>query len=301
MKKDKEEYFFDRAYCFSDSKKAKLLNETRMKIINMISEKALFTSQIAKKLGINEQKVYYHIKPLIEENLIEITEKKEIRGTVARKLKAVSRNIICAEKPAWKTFSKGYETEKGARELFFQPFMQDSFSGSIVVGSPDPHGPHKARARDGHYAIDFALFLGNLVSLSHDFSVFLDVDTSLKDAERNMILVGGPVTNLLTCQINAQLPVFFSQKENWALKGKKLYTEDNIGLIARIQNPFKPQFWIIVLAGIRFTGTKAAVIGITRHTELVLSRFSGQKRFCAVVEGFDLDADGRIDHIELLQ
>jgi DNA-binding transcriptional ArsR family regulator len=299
IKKEKDRTFYSEAHVLSSAKITKILNETRLQIIKMLTEKPLYPKEIAKKLGINEQKVYYHINPLIEENIIEIFEKKEIRGTIARKLKAKTSSIISLQNPSWKVMNEDKRGINPKIISFFKPFIEDSLSGKIVVGSPDPHGPFKARARDGHYAIDFSMFLGSLVSLSDDFSVFLDVDTNLQDSQTNLILVGGPVTNLLTEQINSYLPISFSKEDNWALKGKKHYTEDNIGLIARIPNPFNPQKWVIVIAGVKNSGTKAAVIGITRQTDLILNRFSDQKRFCAIVEGFDLNADGRIDHVEL--
>jgi DNA-binding transcriptional ArsR family regulator len=261
----------------------------------------MFPAQIAKKLDIHEQNVYYHLKPLIEGEIIEIIEKKEIRGTIAKKYKLAKRNIITTIAPEWKKW-KGFKEEIPPKvKEFFQPFISEGkFKGFIIVGSPDPHGPHKSRARDGHYGIDLAMYLGNLVSLSKDFSTFLDVDVNLKTFNHNLIIVGGPVTNLITAEINEFLPYKFTQGDMWGIKSKKLYTEDNIGLISKIENPYFPDKTIILLAGNRFNGTKAAVIGLTRYTEQILVRFSHQKNFSVIVEGFDIDADGRIDHIELI-
>jgi len=193
------------------------------------------------------------------------------------------------------------ESRNKPLEGFLDPFIaKGRLNSKIVVGSPDPHGPFKARARDGHYAIDLALFLGGLSSLSKSFSTMLDVDTDLQK-EKNLILVGGPVTNLTMAKINDYLPAKFSEKKPWGIAGRKNYTDDNIGLIAKIQNPHFPSRFLLVVAGIRYGGTRAAVLGLTRFSTLVLSRYTGQKNFYAILQGFDLDGDGCIDSVELLE
>ena len=185
---------------------------------------------------------------------------------------------------------------------FLNPFIQDTkLNSHLVVGSPDPHGPHKARARDGHYAIDLALFLGGLCSMDDNFSTKLDVDIDLKKSE-NLILVGGPVTNHVVSKINDFLPAKFSDKKPWGIITKKTtYTEESIGVISRIPNPYNPEYFILLLAGIRFIGTKAAVFAFTRNYDLVVHRYTGQKEFFSIVQGFDLDGDGKIDNIEVLE
>jgi len=185
---------------------------------------------------------------------------------------------------------------------FLKPFIQNNrLNASIVVGSPDPHGPHKARARDGHYAIDLGLFLGGLCSMDENFSTKLDVDIDLKES-RNLILVGGPVTNHVVSKINDFLPAKFSDKKPWGIITKKAtYTEESIGMISRLPNPYNPEYFVLVLSGIRFIGTKAAVFAFTRNTGQVIHRFTGQKEFHAIVQGFDLDGDGKIDSVEILE
>lgn len=143
--------------------------------------------------------------------------------------------------------------------------------------------------------------MGHYASVPQDFSAKLDVDIDMK-ISGNLIIVGGPVTNLLCAKLNDFLPAKFSDEKPWGIITKKdTYTDENIGLIAKIPNPYNPEYKILVIAGIRFTGTKAAVMALTRHTKQVLSRFSGQKEFYAIVQGFDLDGDGKIDSIELLE
>ena len=45
---------------------------------------------------------------------------------------------------------------------FLEPFVKDGkLNSTIIIGSPQSHGPERARSNDGYYAIDIALFLGS--------------------------------------------------------------------------------------------------------------------------------------------
>lgn len=278
-------------------------NRLRTSIIKMLAKRPMYASEIAKDLGLHEQKVYYHINRLRDTGIIEETGRKDVRGATAKMYKAAYSHFCTSI-----TESKGrlFESIKDDRykkplEFFSEAIDEGSLTAKIAVGSPDPHGPHKARARDGHYAVDLSLFLGRLCQIPEGFTTSLDVDTDLKNTDSSLVVVGGPVTNLLTEQINKYLEKGFTEQKPWGLKGNDIYSEDSIGLIAKLPNPHKPSLSVFLLAGIGNIGTKAAVIAITRHTKLTLSRYTGQKQFSAIVQGFDMDGDGRIDSIELLE
>lgn len=294
--------YFDSASIVKEGDLAKIDNQIRLRILRLLSKEPMYPAQVARSLKMHEQKVYYHINKLLEADAVTVTEKKEIRGTTAKKLIPRAKNFI---------FSLGFEkrplkdllgeARDQSLESFLFPFIRkDVLNTRIVVGSPDPHGPFKARARDGHYAIDLALFLGNLCSLPKDFSTQLDVDTNLK-SESNLILVGGPVTNLAVSRLNKHLPARFLEEKGWGIRAREFYTDDNIGMVARIENPFNSRSKVIVVAGIRYSGTKTAVLGLTRFSRLVLSRWGGQKSFCCLLQGYDLDGDGKVDSVELLE
>ncbi len=274
----------------------------RIKILEILNKEPMYPAELAKLLNLHEQKVYYHIKQLVNANVLQIVEKKDIRGTTAKKFSPKNMSFAVSLAKDWKKLNSLIEKKDDNISKFLEGFVENNtLNASFVVGSPDPHGPHKARARDGHYAIDLALFFGNHAEIPKDFSAKLDVDIDMKTSG-NLIIVGGPVTNLLCAKLNDFMPAKFSDKKPWGIITKKdTYTDDAIGLIARIPNPYNPEYKILVIAGIRFVGTKAAVMALTRHTKQVLSRFSGQKEFYAVVHGFDMDADGKIDSIELLE
>lgn len=278
------------------------LSKIKINILLELDKRPMYISELSEKLKLNEQNIYYHIKQLMP--YLEVVDEKKIRGTTARKFKPKTMNFCLSLSKKYKDISlMDLELNKGNMKShsFFFPFISDGkFNAKIIVGSPDPHGKYKARARDGHYATDLALYLGSFCSQTNQFAVALDTDVNL-ESEDNLVIVGGPVTNLLMNRINDALPVKFVEEGHWAIKGKKdTYTDDNIGLIARIPNPIN-EGMILVVAGLRFSGTKSAVIALTRQTKLLLNHFSSQNNFYAIVQGFDLDADGKIDNIELLE
>lgn len=274
----------------------------RLQILKMLAKKPMYPAEIAKELKMHEQKVYYHIKQMSISGILDVVERKEIRGTTAKKLAPKFLNFSFSLSEDWKSIHELIEKKDKSILNFLNPFISEGkFDSSIIVGSPDPHGPHKARARDGHYAIDLALFLGNYSKMKDNFSTMLDVDLKLKESG-NLILVGGPVTNLVVAKINDFLPAKFSDEKPWGIITKKgSYTEESMGMVSRIQNPFNKEKYILIIAGIRFVGTKAAVLALTRFTKNTIYRFSGQKEFYAIVQGFDLDGDGKIDNIEVLE
>lgn len=282
-----------------------LTHEIRIKILNILNKKPMYPAELARELKMHEQKVYYHIKQLMNLGALKITERKEIRGTIAKKFSPVSMNFSVSLEDKWKPLSLINLNEIDTSLLsFFNGFI-DQGGFRFVVGSPDPHGEFKAYSRDGHYAVDLALFMGSFSRISKNFSVMLDVDIKKeKEQSNNLILVGGPVTNTLVFELNDLLPIKFSSSRPWGLKSTKTskeYTDDSIGLIAKIPNPYNIEKSIILLAGIRFIGTKAAVMALTRHYDILLKRYSGQKSWATVVQGYDLDGDGKIDSIEVLE
>ncbi len=282
-------------------------HDIRIKILNLLSKTPMYAAEVARELNLHEQKVYYHIKQLNNAGVLVITERKEIRGTVAKKYAPSHLNFAISLGGNWKPLAQIEDDSMDKKlESFFEGFVKDKeMNFRFVVGSPDPHGEFKAYSRDGHYATDLSMFMGSFARINKYFSVMLDVDVK-KDKEQgnNLILVGGPVTNTFVAEINDLLPIKFSDSRPWGIKStrtSKEYTDDTIGIIAKIPNPFNTQNSIIVLAGIRFIGTKAAVLALTRHYPELLARYSGQKSWAAVVQGFDLDGDGKIDSIEILE
>ncbi|MDW0270358.1 MAG: hypothetical protein QN834_02995, partial [Nitrososphaeraceae archaeon] len=189
---------------------------------------------------------------------------------------------------------------------FFQEFVDDgSFNGTIVVGAPEPHGPYRSSARDGHYATQLAFFLGSFCSLPPNFIVKLDVDANSEKISRteNIISIGGPGTNIITSEFNRYLPIRFDETNFWSgliAPHGRTHTLDNHGLIAKIRNPFSKSLNVIIIAGVRSAGTKSAIIALTNHGNEILKKFGEYKNWALVVQGFDMDSDGKIDTIDIV-
>jgi len=296
----------------NDSQKLKLiLGSLSWKILTLLSKKEMYPLEIARQLGMHEQKVYYHIRKLAKAGAITVEREEKKKGATAKYYKTVS--------PAF-----GIELPYGYKPIqnlcllsideqlqeFFKEFISNGiFDGKIVVGSPQPHGPFKTSARDGHYAAHLTFFLGQFAKMPTEFVVKLDVDVKAeKEEKNNLILVGGPGTNLLTQEINDYLPIKFimqSSEQGFLLGGlssKKtlqVYTSDVSGLIAKIVNPWDKTKRIVVLAGNKAVGTKACVLALTNFWKKTLQKYIGEDTFAVVIQGFDLDGDGKVDSIEV--
>lgn len=279
----------------------------RMRMLKILGDKPLYPAQIAARLQIPEQTIYYHIQKLHKAGILEVAETKEIRGTVAKKFRPSISAFSFVLNEEWKTFEGRISSPDEEKVLsFFSPILADGqFHGSFVVGSPAPHGPLQASARDGHYAIDLALFLGRYTSVPNDFSVKLDVDVkSSKELPSHQILIGGPITNLIMDEFNDYLPVRFTKDAPHileSLKTGKKFSEDSVGFIVKIPHPYDKQKVVIVIAGIRVVGTKSAVLALTRFHQSILKTYDSYYPWAVVVKGVDLDGDGKIDSIEILE
>lgn len=295
---------------FRDVNKIRIIsNKTAWKILELLSHKSMYPSQIAKELKIYEQSAYYYIRKLLEIGAISHTSTVNIKGGTAR--------LYSTNFPSF-----GLEMDWGSSELmlnnplelknknslnFLKPFVDDNncFSGLIVVGSPDPHGPNKSSARDGHYAIHLGFYLGNLFKVPESFSVKLDIDAKAeKDLDgNNLVLIGGPGTNIVTAEFNKYFPICFNEKNFWSGlvdQSNKIFNSDNHGLIAKIRNPYNSEKTILVLAGVRSIGTKAAVMALTNFGDKVFANYLGEENWATVVQGFDMNSDGKIDHVDIV-
>ena len=202
-----------------DAQKLKMiLGALSWKILTMITKKEMYPMEIARQLGIHEQKVYYHIRKLVKAGAIAVKKEEKMKGATAKYYKTVSSAFGIE-------LSEGYRTVPCISLLsmdrkiqnFFHNFVDEKgiLQGKIVVGSPTPHGPFKTSARDGHYAAYLTLFIGQFVKMPADFAIKLDVDVKAEKEERNnLVLIGGPGTNLLTQEINEYLPIRFNMQSS---------------------------------------------------------------------------------------
>lgn len=298
-----------------DSQKLKMIiGNLSWKILTMLSKKEMYPLEVARELGIHEQKaqkVYYHIRKLAKVGAITIVKEEKKKGAMAKYYRTAF--------PAFGIeFPQGYKPIQNICALsldeplqkFFKEFIDNGiFDGKIVVGSPQPHGPFKTSARDGHYSAHLALFIGQFAKMPTEFAVKLDVDVKVeKEEKNNLILVGGPGTNLLTQEVNDFLPIKFimqSSGQGFLLGGlaskktMQVLTSDVSGVVAKIVNPWDSSKRIVVLAGNKAVGTKACVLALTNFWKKTLEKYKGEDTFAVAIHGFDLDGDGKVDSIEV--
>ncbi|MGD0159014.1 MAG: helix-turn-helix domain-containing protein [Candidatus Bathyarchaeia archaeon] len=300
---------------FSDPQKLKLiLNSLSWKMLVMLSEKEMYPLEIARRLGIHEQKVYYHIRKLCRAGAVTVAREEEKKGATAKYYKVAAPAFGIELPQEYRTIKKlsllGMEEQLRG---FFREFVRKdgTFDGKIVVGSPTPHGPFKTSARDGHYASHLTFFLGQFIKPPEDFAIKLDVDVKAeKEEKNNLILVGGPGTNLLAEEVNDCLPIKFNMRPSeegflfGGLVSKKtghVYTADAVGIVAKVVNQWDKSKRIIVLAGNKAVGTKACVLALTDYWQKTLKGYRGEETYARVIQGFDLNGDGKVDSIEVLE
>lgn len=298
-----------------DPQKLKLiLNRLSWKILLLLSEKEMYPMEIAKAMNIHEQKVYYHIRKLAQAGAIIVSREEEKKGATAKYYTTASPAFGIELPQEYRVIRKVSLLGMNEQiQKFFKELVRkdDTFEGKIVVGSPTQHGPFKTSARDGHYAAHLAFFLGQFAKMPEDFVIKLDVDVKAeKEEKNNLILVGGPGTNVLAQEVNESLPIKFTMQPSeqgfllgglMSKKTGRVYMADTVGLVARIVNPWDKSKRIIVLAGNKAVGTKACVLALTNFWRKTLRDYRGEDVFARVIQGFDLDGDGKVDSTDILE
>ncbi len=258
-------------------------NALRLKILRELNERPMYPIELAKKFNMIEQKIYYHIKILKKVGLVKEVEERQMRGGKAKLLSptALAFGFVmdCAQ---------GGEMVKASD---FAPFIKGGVvDAKLVVGSPDPHGPHRARARDGHIAAEIASFFAGMATTKWPF---VYEDTEIRNINDNLILLGGPVVNMLSAKYTSQFPVRFNGKSIHS--PDKEYSEDWVGFVAVTSHPEYPEKKIMMVAGRSRAGTRAAALALKKYPEHV------QKKGYVVVQGFDEDGDGIVDSVEIIE
>ncbi len=283
-----------------------LSNDLALKIIRELGRRPSCAMDVARQLKVHEQKVYYHIRKLEKLGLIKVDRIEERVGAMAKIYSPVSSVV------SFKLFDGEHinDVKTKAGELrFLKPFVEDGkFNSIIVVGSPDPHGKYKAPASDGYCAIDLGMFLGRFINDAGIPYYKLDTQVRQEDLKKNIILIGGPKTNIIADKINKKLPIYFDYSKEfleWNIVSslsKTVYRETQIGFIARIPNPFSEGKEILVFSGKGFRGTRAAVLAFIKHLKKIMKGNSVKSDTIAkVVQGIDMDSDGIIDEVEFLE
>ncbi len=299
LKTDEKDYFVNDTKIIENIDDLRqVANQASIEILKLLSKKRATSSEIAKFLKLSQKKVLPLLKNLKKAGLISLQNigKKGDVYQAASNSFAYETGDMKIRIPIRKL---GIEDEGTAK--FFRKFIKDGkFDGYVCVGSPDPHGEYKSIARDAHYAIYLSMFFGQFCELPKNFPVLLDTDVIARNLfKQNLIVVGGPVTNLVTRDINGYLPMKFEKTEGWALKDKNgVHGREYEGTIEKIKNPFDKSKDIIVLGGIRNIGTLSAILAASRFSKLTFRNYNEEPIWSALVRGYDIDGDGEIDSVE---
>ncbi len=276
------------------------------RILQELAKAPDYPNALAARMKVHEQKVYYHVRRLEAAGFLKVVREEPRRGASARVL-APSADvfaIVLRGRSAPVPFPAA--AHAGPVSRFLEEFSVDgAFDGSIVVGSPYPHGPFVTTARDSPYAVELGFFLGQLFAAPKGLVTRLDTEVKAAGPGKgNMILVGGPVANIITMDLNPHLAVNFDWKQVWHVESprtRRTYAEEDVGLVAKVRNPWNPARTIVVLSGLHYQGTLASILGLTRYAEDVLDGYEPGKDFYRVVSGTDRDGDGRIDSVSILE
>lgn len=278
------------------------------KILKELLNSPLYPKEIARRIGINEQIVYYHIRNLYNAGFLEISKKKQVSGIITKYYK-VSSNVFSILLDSPKNFLE-YENNLVDVYYFLNPFIENGKMNSIIVfGSPEPHGPTRSRAKDLKIGAELCLLLGSFLNEYNKEYVKLDVEVRENDLRKNnIIIVGGPGVNTVAAKINEKLPIKFAKRVNerylaiYSSLSKKFYEEETQGIIIKARNPFNKDKYILLIAGRRYVGTKAAMLSLLKHLkDICKGNKYNNKIFGHVVEGIDINSDGVIEDVMILE
>lgn len=273
----------------------------RWKILELLARNPSYPAKVSKQLEIGKQKTYYHFEKLKDANLLKKQREEKHSGGLATFYKPSSGAYhLDLGGDGRRTFLPPHD--KAVSRFLYPLSSKGEIQGKIVVGSSEPHGPDQVRARDGHLAGEIAAKIGNYSGVDGSVTL-LDTDLSRDDDYgRNLLILGGILTNTAAKKFNGDFPVEFSGEEfpyREIRTPSETYDEGSIGVIAKSVNPVDPEKAIYLVAGVRSEGTRAAVNAF-RDLESVVDDYKGGE-FYRVVRGLDMDGDGRIDDHEIIE
>ncbi len=293
----------------SDPKALSVLNsKIAMKIVKSLAETPCCAIDVARKLKIHEQKIYYHLRNLEKAGIVYIISQEKRHGMIAKIYSVVSPVV------ATKLFDRGVEVKENinsnvSKEVldFLYPFIKEgNLNAKIIIGDPYPHGEWDMGATDGPHIADLILFLGSFLTNLKFPCYKLDTETREEDLKDNLILFGNPKSNLIINKINEQvkLPVFFDSTNGFSIHStitKKTYDDSRVGILMKIENPFDKEKYVLILGGIKSRGVKAAVIAATQYIDYLVTEAKKNGEVIKVVQGLDKDGDSIIDKIKFLE
>jgi len=232
----------------------------RVKILEALAEGPKYPAEVAKELRMHLQTAYYHFRLLEEAELISRGETAEKRGALAKKFVFDADALAIVVREKWKP----YAGKRRKSASFFNQFIKDGvLDAKIIVGSPDPHGPYRARGSE-LCAMELAAVLGQHASFDYPL-YYLDTEARETVLKENLILLGGLKVNTVLEKTNRHLPIRFDEK-TFDVASKisgKTYAE-SVGIIETIDSPFATGKKIFVIAGRDHNATRVGILAIIK-------------------------------------
>lgn len=273
-----------------------LAHPIRLKILHELAAKSSYPLELAHRLKIHEQDLYYHLRLLEKAGLV----KKAGGGRGAVKFYEAERfalSYIPDYAPVVEEISL-HEFQPVPQLL--RPFIKEgSIDCRIVVGAAVSHGRFRRGSRSGFLAGEIAAILGRFGRIERR-TTFTDLET--KNLKQNLVVLSGFKVNLVQEKLNEYLPIHFhkSGEEIISHVTHRRYSQKSDGLIVAAPNPFSPAHTVLVLAGIESEGTRAAVKAFTQSFDRVLKgNATNPKVFANVVRG--VVKNGEIADVEFLE
>jgi DNA-binding transcriptional ArsR family regulator len=297
---------YDSLVVSDPAKLSALNNKISLKIIKVLSEKPSCAIDIARKLKVHEQKIYYHLKNLKKAGIIYKISQERRHGMIANMYTVVSP-VISA-----KLFEKGSEVmdnflgnlPSSAILNFLSPFIENGkLDAKIIIADPHPHGKYDFYGREAAHLSDLLLFLGKFIKELEFPTYKLDTETTKEDLEDNLILIGNAKTNTIIEKLNHNLPIEFdTERESiTSSRTKTVYKDDRIGFVIKTRNPHNPKKYILLISSITTGGIMASIIYILKYIGSKIKTFGNTDEVVSVIEGLDRDGDKIIDDIKILE
>lgn len=276
-----------------------------MKIVKALAESPAPAIDVARKLKVHEQKIYYHMRRLEKAGIIYTISNERRHGMIAKIYTVVSPVI------ASKLFDKGVDvketittsTSKVVLE-FFKPFIEDGkLNGKIILGDPSPHGAYNIGGMESAHIVDLTLFLGKFMNTFDYPNYKLDTEVKNQDLKNNLILIGNNATNSIIDKVNSSSPVYFDNQKHTIVSKKtgNIYKDDRCGIISKFDNPFSKNKKILIIGGLRTRGIRAAVISLFKLVSNDFLNVKNTENLHYVVQGLDKDSDMVIDDSVILE
>ncbi len=291
----------------SDPKALSVLNsKIAMKIVKTLADTPCCAIDVARRLKIHEQKIYYHLRNLERAGIVYTISQERRHGMIAKIYSVVSPVV------ATKLFERGVEVRNeydlaiSSSSLlnFFTPFIDNGkLNAKIILGDPAPHGKFDDCGMEGAHVSDLFLFFGRFLKEFNFPNYKLDTEVMKEDLEENLILIGNNRTNTVIEKMNSNLPVYFDSEKPSLISSitKTTYRDDRVGLVLKARNPFNSEKMILLIGGVRTRGIRSAIIYVLKHLANKFKDIKSNQGMSIVVQGLDRDGDKIIDDIKILE